>query len=247
MTTFRKNIVLIHGHGVDDSIWDPIAPLLSETYTVIRPNLSILTNCRTIEAFAEELHHILTNAGVTKCTIIGHSMGGYIGLAFLEKYPEMIEGFGLFHSLAYADDDAKKERRNKMITLLREKGASDFIRLTGANMFGKRFRKYKGDRVRQHVAHFSELPAEALIAGIEAIRDRPDRTHVLEKLEVPLLLIIGMEDILMPFEKVIEMATYPKVCYPFILSDSGHMGMVERTDTTVKVLRWYLEKIYQEG
>src|SRR5690606_41800315 len=103
MTTFRKNIVLIHGHGVDDSIWDPIAPLLSETYTVIRPNLSILTNCRTIEAFAEELHHILTNAGVTKCTIIGHSMGGNIGLAFLEKYPEMIEGFGLFHSLAYAD------------------------------------------------------------------------------------------------------------------------------------------------
>jgi pimeloyl-ACP methyl ester carboxylesterase len=245
MTTFRKNIVFVHGHGVDESIWDSIAPLLSETYTVIRPNLSLLTNCTTIDAYAEELHQFLTNAGITKCTIIGHSMGGYIGLALAEKYPEMIEGFGLFHSLAYADDEVKKEQRNKMITLLREKGATDFIRLTGANMFGKRYRQYRGDKVRQHVAHFSQLPATALAAGVEAIRDRPDRTHVLQNLDVPLLLIVGMEDVLMPFEKVIEMATFPKTTYPFILSDSGHMGMVERTDTTVKILRWYLEKIYQ--
>lgn len=245
MTTFRKNLVLVHGHGVDESIWDSIAPLLSETYTVIRPNLSLLTNCSTIEAYAEELYDFLTNAGIRKCTIIGHSMGGYIGLALAEKYPDMIEGFGLFHSLAYADDDTKKEQRNKMITLLREKGASDFIRLTGANMFGKRYRKYRAEKVRQHVSHFSELPSEALAVGVEAIRDRPDRTKVLEDLTVPLLLIVGMEDVLMPFEKVIEMATYPKVAYPFILSDSGHMGMVERTDTTVKILRWYLEKIYQ--
>lgn len=244
MTTFRKNIVLIHGHGVDESIWDSVAPLLSETYTVVRPNLSLLTNCTTVEAYAEELYQFLTNAGIDKCTIIGHSMGGYIGLAFVEKYPDMIEGFGLFHSLASADDAGKKEQRNKMISLLREKGASDFIRLTGANMFGKRYRKYRGDKVKQHVAHFSQLPAEALAVGVEAIRDRPDRTNVLESLKVPLLLIIGMEDVLMPFEKVIEMATYPKVTYPFILSDSGHMGMVERTDTVVKVLRWYLEKIY---
>ncbi len=245
MTTFRKNLVLVHGHGVDDSIWDSVAPLLSETYTVIRPNLSLLTNRNTIEGFADELHGFLTNAGIQKCTLIGHSMGGYIGLAFLEKYPEMIEGFGLFHSLAYADDEVKKEQRNKMIALLREKGASDFIRLTGANMFGKRYRKARGERVRQHVAHFSELPAEALAVGVEAIRDRPDRTKVLEEMKVPLLLIIGMEDILMPFDKVIEMATFPRQAYPFILSDSGHMGMVERTDTTVKILNWYLDKIYK--
>ncbi len=243
MSTFRKNLVLIHGHGVDDSIWDPLDAQLNESFTVIRPNLAIITDCTTIEAYAEELHRILSNAGIERFTLIGHSMGGYIALAFAEKYPEMIEGFGLFHSIAYADDDARKEQRNKMAALLREKGASDFIRLTGGNMFGKRYRKYRSEKVKSHVERFSRLPAKALAIGVEAIRDRPDRTAVLTQLKVPLLLIVGMEDVLIPFDKAIEMAEYAPVTYPFILSDSGHMGMVERTDTSAKIIRWYMGKL----
>ena len=243
MSNFKKNLVLIHGHGMNQTIWEGVHSRLNEEFRIIVPNFALFTNFETVEEYADELYQYLTNVGITKCTVVGHSMGGYIALAFAEKYPDMIEGFGLFHSIATADDEAKKEQRTKMIELLKEKSSADFIRLTGPNMFGSRFRESYTNKIKDHVEKFAKLPSEALAAGVNAIKNRPDRTHVLRDLNVPLLLIVGMEDLIMPFDKVIEMSGYAKESYPFILSDAGHMGMVERTDTSVKILRWYMEKI----
>jgi len=119
MNLHRKTLVLLHGHGIDDTIWDSLDAAINDSYTVVRPNISLLTSCQSVEEYADELHRFLTNANIQKCTLIGHSMGGYISLAFAEKYKDMLEGFGLFHSTAYADDDAKKHQRDQMIDLLR--------------------------------------------------------------------------------------------------------------------------------
>ncbi|GAB2786432.1 alpha/beta hydrolase [Rhabdobacter roseus] len=242
MTLHRKTLVLLHGHGVDDTIWEELDVLLNEYYTVVRPNLSLYTSCKSVEDYAEEVHRLITNANITKCTLIGHSMGGYIALAFAEKYPDMLEGFGLFHSTAYADDDAKKEQRNKMADLLGKQGAEAFLRHTGPSMFGERFKELAPERVASHVERFGKLPPEALAAGIEAMRDRPDRTQVLSQLPFPILFIIGMRDQLVPFEKSIELAEFPAKGYPFILAEAGHMGMIERPDASSRIIRWYLDK-----
>lgn len=77
----RKTLVLLHGHGMDDSIWDQLDAILNDSFTIIRPNISLLTSCQTVEAYADELHRLLTNANIQRCTLIGHSMGGYIALA----------------------------------------------------------------------------------------------------------------------------------------------------------------------
>src|SRR5690606_7287734 len=98
MKPIRKTLVLLHGHAVDDSIWDEVYTELSEDYTIIKPNFSPLTSCLTIEDYADELFRLLDSAAIQNITLIGHSMGGYIALAFAEKYPEMVEGLGLFHS-----------------------------------------------------------------------------------------------------------------------------------------------------
>ncbi|SEI49597.1 Pimeloyl-ACP methyl ester carboxylesterase [Dyadobacter koreensis] len=243
MNLHRKTLVLLHGHGVDDAIWDNIDALINDYYTVVRPNISLFTFCQTVEEYADELHRFLTNAVIEKCTLIGHSMGGYIALAFAEKYPEMLEGFGLFHSTAYPDDESKKHQRNQTIDMLRNYGTEMFVKNTAANLYGDRFKELHPDKIKEHIERYGKLPAEALIAGINAMRERPDRTSVLAAMPFPVLFIIGMQDKLIPFESCISLSEYPKQSYPFILAEAGHMGMVERPDASARMISWYMGKI----
>ncbi|QRR03362.1 alpha/beta fold hydrolase [Dyadobacter sandarakinus] len=243
MNLYRKTLVLVHGHGVDDAIWDNLDASLNEDFTIVRPNISLFTFCQTIDDYADELHRFLTNANITRFTLVGHSMGGYIALAFAEKYPEFLEGFCLFHSTAYADTDAKKEQRNQTIELLKTHGTAAFVQKTGANMYGDRFKELFPAKVEAHVEKYGQLPAEALIAGLAAMRDRPDRTAVLASLPFPVLFIVGMQDKVLDFESVITLTEYPRKSYPFILAEAGHMGMVERPDATSRMISWYMGKI----
>ena len=231
----------MHGHGMDESLWDELVPLLDDHYTLVKPNVSLLTSCHTMEAYADELYRLLTASQITKLTLIGHSMGGYISLAFAEKYPEMLEGFGLFHSSALADDEAKKQQRTQLAQLLRTHGAEAFIRRTLPNLFGARFKELSPEKVQRHIQQYSKLPSEALAVGMEAMRDRPDRTHVLAQLTYPVLFIIGMEDQAVPFEKGMEQVDYPTKAYPFVLAEAGHLGMVERPDASARIIRWYMQ------
>lgn len=243
MNLHRKTLVLLHGHGIDDTIWDSLDAALNEYYTIVRPNISLFTFCQSVEDYADELYRFLTNATITKFTLIGHSMGGYIALAFAEKYPDMLEGFGLFNSTAYADDEAKKHQRNQTIELLRNHGTETFIKNTAGNLFGDRYKELYPERIKAHIEHFGKLPADALIAGIVAMRNRPDRTAVLAAMPFPVLFIIGMQDKLIPFESCISLSEYPKQSYPFILAEAGHLGMVERPDATARMINWYMGRI----
>ncbi len=241
MPKTRKTIVFLHGHGVDSSIWDQLDNLLNQDYRIVRPDLSLQSSCHTMEEYADELYRMLQNAIIEKCILIGHSMGGYISLAFAEKYPQMLEGFGLFHSTAYADTPEKSEQRTRMAELLRTQSTADFIRLTGGNMFSPSYRQSDAAKVKEHINRFSKLPAEALAVGAEAMRARPDRTKVLSKLSFPILLIFGQEDQIIPFEKAIDLTKYPKKSFPFVLSQAGHLGMVEQPDTSASIIKWYVD------
>jgi pimeloyl-ACP methyl ester carboxylesterase len=242
MVLHRKTLVLLHGHGMDNSLWDELAPLLHDHYTVIQPNVSLLTNCRTMEDYADELHRLLTNTSVSRCTLIGHSMGGYIALAFAEKYPDMLEGFGLFHSTAQADSDAKKHQRDQMTDLIRTHGAAAFIRHTAPNLFGKRFKEVSPEQMQDYIRKFGQLPAEALAVGMEAMRNRPDRTHVLAGMPFPVLFIIGMDDQIVSFEKIMDQVGLPEQAIPFILAEAGHLGMIERPDASARIIDWYMAR-----
>jgi pimeloyl-ACP methyl ester carboxylesterase len=242
MSLHRKNLVLLHGHGMDDSLWDDLDPLVNESYTIIRPNVSLQTSCHTVEAYADELYRLLTNTQINLCTLIGHSMGGYISLAFAEKYPDMLEGLGLFHSSALADTDAKKHQRNQMADLLRAHGTDAFLRHTAPNLFGERYKRDHPAKIQAYIQHYGQIPAEALAVGMEAMRDRPDRTHVLKSMPFPVLFILGMDDQLVPFEKAVKQVSLPKKGYPFILAEAGHMGMVEQPEAAARIISWYMDQ-----
>jgi pimeloyl-ACP methyl ester carboxylesterase len=241
-----KAVVLIHGFAEDSNIWERPVSYLQEKCRLIVPDLpgsgqSTLINERgvSLEVYADCIKEILKAESIDKCTMIGHSMGGYITLAFAEKYPDTLEAFGLFHSSAYADDAAKIETRKKAIQFIQSNGAEAFLKTMIPGLFYDQGNSSNIDALIEKGKLFSK---EALIQYYEAMIARPDRTQVLRDAKIPVLFIMGQHDKAVPFEHSLEQSHLPEHAYIQILRNSGHMGMLEETDEVNKTLANFLHE-----
>lgn len=237
-----QTIVLLHGHGVDASIWDGVYAELFPDYTLFRPDFSRLIQYQTIEGYTDELHRQLVNGQAGQVILIGHSMGGYIALAFAEKYPATVVGLGLFHSTAFADDATKKEQRQKAIHVLTEHGTPTFMEELMPKLVAD---AYAPEKVQRLIERFSYLPAEALMAGMKAIASRPDRTAVLRETEYPVLILMGRQDQVIPYEKAVEQVSLLQNGFPVTIEGAGHLAMLETPEEAVQALRAFLTSVIQ--
>ena len=238
----KKTVVLLHGFGEDSSIWNDYAAILAKEYTVILPEYARFSHLKTMEDYAEFVHNKLVEQGVEKCVAIGHSMGGYIALAFAEKYPQMLSGFGLFHSTAFADSEDKKEARNKIIETIKKSGSAVFVRASTPTLYAEEFAKLHPETIEKHIEYASQFPPDALIAGMQAIRDRPDRRAVLKALRVPVVFIIGEKDKSVSPVDCKSQIMMPKFFSSSILDNVAHMGMVEEAEHCLAFLEKFLLK-----
>lgn len=246
-------VVLIHGFAEDGTIWEHEIAALKNNYRLIIPDLpgsgrSALSNEQistgtgiwSMEYFAECIRHILDKEQLTAASIIGHSMGGYIALAFAEKYPDRLTSLGLYHSTAYADNEEKKVTRRRGIEFIRQNGAAKFLEQSTPNMFCEEFKKQHPEVVKKIVARYANFAPGALVGYYEAMMARPDRTAVLKNFPRPVLLIAGRYDTAIPIEHCLQQSYMPGLCYFYILEHTGHMGMWEEPDLSKKLLEEFL-------
>lgn len=242
-------VVLLHGFGEDHRIWQPTAARLSRDYKLIVPDLPgsgespFNPELYTIDDFADSIKALLDRLGITSCTMIGHSMGGYITLAFAEKYPAMLKGFGLFHSTAFADSEEKKEARKKSIAFIEKNGPGLFLKQSIPNLFAEKFRTEHPEMIEMLVENGNSFTGAALIRYYESMIQRPDRTDLLRKTTQPILFIAGRYDQAVPFEDSLRQSYLPVISYLHVLDLSAHMGMWEQKDEAVTALEKFLHDI----
>ena len=239
-------IMLVHGFGEDGSIWKNQYAIFPGR--VIVPDLpgsghSEMVSDMSVEGMAETLNAILEKENIAQCILIGHSMGGYITLAFAEKYPQKLKGFGLFHSSAFADNDAKKETREKGIAFIKQHGGKAFLDTLIPNLYSQPTKGEHPELLKAHLAQAADLSPESLIAYYKAMIQRPDRTEVLKQSEVPVLFIFGKEDQAVPMEDGLKQCHLPKTSVVEILEKTGHMGMIEETPLANRYLVEYYSLI----
>jgi pimeloyl-ACP methyl ester carboxylesterase len=162
--------------------------------------------------------------------MIGHSMGGYITLTFAELYPEMLNGFGFIHSTAFADSEEKKQNRLRGIQLIAEYGGYSFLKNTIPNLFGAAFKEQFPEKVEALIEAGKQFSNEALQQYYFAMMNRTDTTAVIKGSKVPVLFILGTEDVAAPLNDVLQQAHLANCSYIHILNNVGHMGMWEATD-----------------
>jgi pimeloyl-ACP methyl ester carboxylesterase len=189
-----------------------------------------------IDDLADSIYHLLIQENISSCYLLGHSMGGYITLAFAEKYPRLLRGFGLIHSTAFADSEEKKKNRMRGIELMEQYGGYSFLKTTIPNLFGEAFKKNNPEAVEQLIKQAAGLSTPSLQAYYYAMMNRPDRTEVLKSNPLPVLFVMGTEDVAAPLNDVLQQTNLPLISYIHILGGVGHMGMWESTERLNELL-----------
>ena len=240
-----KPVVLLHGLPLDGNVWNDIAKELQNNFLLIIPYLPgsgksemLQGENISIENYAEAVKAILEEEGILLCTMIGHSMGGYITLAFAKKYPELLSGFGLFHSSAFTDSEEKKQTRLKAIEFIKANGAFAFLKTLIPNLFADKNHPY----IKKLVEESKNFNAETLIQYYHAMINRPDRTEIL-KISKPVLFIIGEKDTTIPLQISLQQCHLPLISHVHILQDAAHMGMIEDAEKCSNILLSFLQNI----
>ena len=247
-----KPVVLLHGFAEDGDIWQHQIEFLKDHFTVIIPDLpgtgkSDMIAGMSIDGMADVIKEILiielSQFPLQQAVLIGHSMGGYITLAFAEKYPQLLTGFGLVHSSAFADNEEKKAARLKSIEFIKDKGAYEFLKTTIPGLFltDAAGLKPPDPYVSVLIEKGKKFTPEALIAYYQAMITRQDRTEVLKTFKGPVLFIIGEHDKAIPFDQSLQQCYLPEQSDVHILQNSAHMGMVEEKDNVNKALLNFIQ------
>ena len=246
-------IVLLHGFGEDSCIWESQLESLSKEYRVIVPDLPgsgkstmLNNNNAAIEDFATCIMELLVFAKIEKCILLGHSMGGYITLAFAEKYAFMLSAFGLIHSTAFADTEEKKETRLKSIQFLKEHDPFTFLKTSIPNLFSTKTKNDNETLITTLIERGRNFSSQALIQYCKAMMNRSDKTEVLRKTKLPVLFIMGEEDIAAPLVDLLKQVPLPTVSTIHILKDVGHMGMLEKPTDVTQFLLSFCRFVSQE-
>lgn len=240
-------VFLIHGFAEDRQVWKYQQPELEKHCQLIIPDLpgsgkSPVNADMSMEGLAEAVKAIIEKENIAEVVMIGHSMGGYVTLAFAEKYPELLNAFGLFHSTAYADTEEKKALRIKSIEFIQKHGSHEFLKQSSPNTFSNGFKEKHPEKVEELINDNKNFNPEALITYYKAMMQRPERIQVLKNSPIPVLFVIGQHDNAVPVQDSLQQSHIPAYSYIYILNHSGHMGMWEEATKSNELLIQFIKR-----
>ncbi|MGG3467022.1 alpha/beta hydrolase [Neobacillus pocheonensis] len=240
-------IVLLHGFCGSSRYWEKVIHELSTIYRVIVPDLPghgqsdpFKYEC-TIDDFAEKLKALMDQLNIQTVTMFGHSLGGYISLAFAEKYSDRLKGFSLVHSTAFPDSDEAKKGRAANAEKIKKDGIQPFIEGLIPKLFAPDNQNKTYVETAKEIG-FTTSPKGARSTLI-AMKDRPDRNKVLEETNLPVLLIAGEHDQIIPAEKTFSVRK--SNIRQSVIKNVGHMSMYEDPKELLSDMKLFLSNIYE--
>jgi len=230
-------LVLLHGFPLDHHLWDDVSSLLEDTFDLILPDLRGFGESTTVEApytmdnYASDIAGLLDQLAIQKAAVAGHSMGGYVALAFARLYPERVSGLALVSSQVLADPPDRKEGRYKSAADVAEKGIGGVVDAMTS--------KFTADPRLQAVARAmmeKQQPA-AYIGALKAMAERIDSTSLLSTFKFPVVIVHGEADALIPIDRAREIKAAVPQSHYVELKGTGHVPMLEAPKETAEALK----------
>jgi len=230
-------MVLLHGFPLDHHLWDEVVPLLEGQFDLIIPDLRGFGGSSTVDSFysmedyASDIAALLDRLNVQKAAIVGHSMGGYVALAFARLYPERVSGLGLVSSQVLADPPERKEGRYNSAAEVADKGIASVVEAMAP--------KFTSDTRLQEYARQSmeQQPPAAYIGALKAMAERVDSTRLLASIDYPVVIVHGDADSLVPIDRAREVKSALPDAHLVEVSSAGHMPMMEDAEKTAQALK----------
>jgi pimeloyl-ACP methyl ester carboxylesterase len=221
------SLLLLHGLGLNRTIWQAAVDWMPRGYRVILPDIRghgespALEETARIESLAEDMLRLMDTLEVEKAVVAGHSMGGYIALAMAFQHIDRLAGLGLIASRATADTPEKREGRLRMIREIKLQGSGVLAESLAPRL------SHDGGIQKQARLMIEKTHPNGLIAAQHALADRPDRLSLLPEIHIPTLVVAGLEDQIVPMEEAKEMADLFPNCTYMEIPKAGHMPMLE--------------------
>ena len=230
-----KPIVLIHAFPTDQRLWMPQEEVLRSFFRVITLDLwgfgqSSPTHGQAMDMnqYADEVKQLLDDLNLHKAVIGGESMGGYIALAFLKKYPDRVSGLILSDTQAIADTDAMKEKREQLAQMVLEQGPTQLVNDFVKHALWKdddliEERQFLKDIVESQTAH-------AIASALRGMALREDTESVLEATSLPILILTGDKDVIVSPQQSENMHQLAKNSKLVVIKDAGHLSNLDQPE-----------------
>ncbi len=232
-------IVLLHGFLENKKMWQEYVTLFSKNYRVITIDLlghgetDCLGYVHSMEDNANVVNEVLEHLNTQKAIIAGHSMGGYVGLAFAELYPKKIRKLVLLNSTSKEDSTEKKLNRTRAINAVKQ-NYMNFVSLAIANLFSENNRTRLADEIEKVKIQALKTPLQGIVASLEGMKIRKDREGILKQNLFPTLLILGKKDPVLNYDESISQIK--NTTAELVSFDDGHMSHIENKEELKKVL-----------
>ena len=242
-------IVLLHGFLEDSSIFLPFQKALSSRFQVVLIDLpghgksGTQGYVNSMDAMADVVNSVLLELKIASCVLIGHSMGGYVALAFAERYASKLEGFGLFHSTAVDDSSQKKIDRERTIKLVM-RNSGTYIDAAIPALFAEANKSRFQHEIAQLIEAAKTYTPQGIVANIRGMMGRPDRSNVLRDTQLPVLIIQGAEDPIISAETIRQQATLSSQITCHEIPNIGHMGYLEAPDICMDFIGKFAERAF---
>lgn len=236
----EEPLVLLHGFMENLLIWEDLEEHLSKKFRLIKIDLpghgrsSIYSETHTMEFMAEKVKEIVDKLNLKKIHLLGHSMGGYVSLAFAELYPQSLKSITLFFSTYFADDDEKKNIRQKSLRIIKE-SFKTFVNAGVPNLFNSNEKDILEGKIDLAKEIALSTKPDGVVAAQKGMIERTDKKPILEKLDAKILIIAGKHDNAIKTETTVNNLPDKTNIKSYII-DCGHNGHWEKPEICAAII-----------
>ena len=243
-----RSVVLLHGFLENLGMWDEISKVLSLKYKVICIDLlghgktESLGYIHSMEDQAKMVKFVLNEQKIRKSILIGHSMGGYIALAFAQLFPKNVKGICLLNSTPAPDNEEKRKNRDRAVIAVK-KQHTNFVKMAIPNLFSEENRHRLKKEIDAVTKEALKTSVQGIAAALEGMKIRGVRSRFLYQTDFPVLVVISKND---PAIDVIDLEEQVRSskAQNLILWD-GHMSHIENTHEVIHGLSKFCKEVYK--
>lgn len=237
-------VVLLHGFLENSTMWNSVADSLSKNNRIVCVDLlghgqtECLGYVHTMEMMAEAVAAVLTHLKIRKSVFVGHSLGGYVALAFAEKNPDNVKGLCLMNSTTRADDATRVDLRTRAIEAVKT-NYKNLVRMSITNLFRPKNRTLFNAEIKAIKVEALKTPLQGYIAAQEGMKIRNDREVLLHFSPYKKMLILGKKDPVLDYNELLDQVKNTEV--ELVEFADGHMSHVENKEELIVALKRFVK------
>jgi pimeloyl-ACP methyl ester carboxylesterase len=227
-------IVLLHAFPLDARMWDDVAPLIPGPRNVVAVDLPGLgasvglgLSAPSLDDAADAVAHTLAAVGLTRAVVVGLSMGGYVALALLDRYPRLVAGLGLLDTRSTADDEDAHAHRLRVAADVESSGTVEAVRPMARALLGETSRALRPELADRLSVLIDQQSPAGVAWSQRAMAARPDRTDVLRRYSGPAVVLVGDEDAAAPVAAAEHMVAALSSSHLVVVPHAGHLTALE--------------------